>query len=140
MCTLPCAAAGMEAFGARMKYLEDLRLIGSRGHGVFADVPGYQCVLASWTSVMLSNQALYSSVGGCRYDTFYHFPVAHALLYGVCKDFWKLVLRKKSDVLPRGDEVWLDKDDRAHMTALFNTLRVTSSFSSAAKDITQCVS
>ena len=74
----------------------------------------------------------------CRYDLFYHFPVAHALLYGVCRDFWRLMLRKPGDTLPEGDDVRIGKVARQDMTALFKSLKVTSSFSSTAKDVTKC--
>lgn len=73
-----------------------------------------------------------------RYDYFYHFPVAHVLLYGVCRDFWRLVLRKPSDELPQGNRVRIPTPVRKEMTALFKTLKVTSSFSSTPKDVTKC--
>lgn len=75
-----------------------------------------------------------------RYDTFFHFPVAHVLLYGVCRDFGKLVLRKPSDKLDHGDNVRIDTNARKDMNRLFKTMKVTSSFSSAPKDVTKCVS
>lgn len=76
----------------------------------------------------------------CRYDLFYHFPVAHALLYGVCKDFCKLVLRKSTEVLQHGQEEWLNGAARDQMQRILQFVRLTTSFSSTAKDITKYVS
>jgi hypothetical protein len=61
------------------------------------------------------------------------------LLYGVCRDFWKLVLRKPSDVLDYGNSVRIDTNARKDMTRLFKSMKVTSSLSSAPKDVTKCV-
>jgi len=74
----------------------------------------------------------------CRHDTFFHFPVAHALLYGVLRDFWKLMLRKPGDTVDLGDEIRVSTAAQKEMQELFATLKVTSSFSSSAKDITKC--
>ena len=75
----------------------------------------------------------------CRYDYFYHYPVAHALLYGVCRDFWRLILRKPSDVLLHGNDVRLSTAARTDMTSLFKSLKATSALSSAPKDVTKYV-
>lgn len=70
---------------------------------------------------------------------FYQFPVAHVLLYGICRDFWRLLLRGEKEILPHGDAIWLPPESRAEMTRLFSSLRVTSSFSGKPKDVTKCV-
>ena len=49
------------------------------------------------------------------------------------------MLRKPSEVVPDGDEVRLSTDARKDMTALFKTLKVTSSLSSTPKDVTKYV-
>lgn len=123
-----------------MKELECLRDIGTRGPGVFDQVFGYRSSPVLPLDTLIMCTPLFCSNCYCcyRYDLFYHFPVAHMLLYGICKDFWKLVLRKKSDVLPYGQDVWLDKPARDQMRRLFNSLRVTSSFSASPKDVTKC--
>jgi len=75
----------------------------------------------------------------CRHDTFFQYPVAHALLYGVLRDFWKLMLRKPGDTVDPGDHIRVSTAAQKEMQELFATLKITSSFSSSAKDITKCV-
>lgn len=112
---MPAVVEASKVWIAQEKELESLRDLGCKGTSPFAALPGY-------------NQ-----------ETFFHYPVAHALLYGVLRDFWRLVLRKPSDELKHGHDIIVDSSARAEMRRLFGTLRVTSSFSSAPKDITKCV-
>jgi len=55
-----------------------------------------------------------------------------------CAAYSGLVLRKPSDELPQGNRVRIPTPVRKEMTALFKTLKVTSSFSSTPKDVTKC--
>ena len=48
------------------------------------------------------------------------------------------MLRKPGDVLLHGEGIRVDKPAQKEMQDLFATLKVTSSFSSSAKDITKC--
>ena len=61
------------------------------------------------------------------------------LVYGVCCDFWRLMLRKPSDVLLHGYDVRLSTVARTDMTSLFKSLKATSALSSAPKDVTKHV-
>ena len=49
-----------------------------------------------------------------RYTTFYPLPVAHLLLLGIVKDFWKYWLRKKDSEGKAGDNTYRIPDQVKH--------------------------
>jgi hypothetical protein len=70
-----------------------------------------------------------------RHQHFFHIPVAHVILYGIVKDFWKLWLRAKKDVLSCGDDFILPNNVRAEITKRAPFVLLTELFKKPYTDI-----
>lgn len=76
----------------------------------------------------------------CSYVHFWHFPFAHALLYGVIKDFWKLMLRSQNITLPGGgDHLIMSKRVQRDMSDRVRDMQSTSSMNRGIPDVSRYV-
>jgi hypothetical protein len=71
----------------------------------------------------------------CRYQHFFHIPVAHLILYGIYKDFWNLWLRPKKNVLAQGNGFILPSHVRAEISKRAPAVLLTELFKKPYTDI-----
>ena len=81
----------------------------------------------------------------CRFDLFWHFHVAHALIYGVIQSYWTFVLRQPKSTGVAGEQashIIIPNDIRKLMSQRVQTvsLKSTGCISGRLPDITRCTS
>jgi hypothetical protein len=71
----------------------------------------------------------------CRFQHFFHLPVAHILLYGIIKDFWSTWLRKPCTKVAQGQQYILPSQVRKKMVERDVIIKLTDLFKKGYDDV-----
>lgn len=125
--------ACLVVWDSRQKDLEILRDIGCKGASPLQDITGYRCVCCDLcilqkrpappvcALIVCAVRALCTWLAGMT-------PFSSTLwrmLYGVVRDFWKLMLRKPGDTVDLGDHIRVSTAAQEEIQELFATLKIT---------------